>query len=254
MKKLKILLCGLLGISIITATMATGAAVEPTGVAGDLTDTASEETAAIVPYLVYPDADKDDPDIVCPEDYERIPCDDGVTFRSKVTKTPDLTALTPDEHNEYADGDFYIVEDVYVQKDEQPDASVNSASAWESETITVNRSIYQDPDKAHGSLLAEMIITAKFRWNGETAEVVGTPYCHTNIRSAGEEIIIAVRNKEVHYASDQGSNFLFGNKYAYVEYIVTLTYDLKSIGLGVIPMDYRLYVSVNRNRDMNTEN
>lgn len=234
MKRLRKLLGVLLGLSIITATAATSIA----------------ETMTI-----YEGADENDPDIVCPDGYERVPYDGGVAFRSKVTETPDLTALTPTEHNEYAEGDFYIVEDVYVQTDEPSDASVSATGGWEYSMVTVNHSIYDDSDKNYGTLYATMTVTAQFKWNGETAEVVGTPSYYTKITPDGEKRGITKKDKKKTQASDQGSNFLFGNKYAYVEYVVTLTYhfDLPSLS-GEFPIDFRLYVSMNRNGKMNTEN
>lgn len=232
MKNLRKLFGVLLGLSIIAATAVTGTA-----------DT-----------TIYLGASEDDPDIVCPEGYERIPYDGGVAFRSKITETADLTALTPDEHNEYFDGDFYIVDDIYVQTNEQTNTSVNSTSEWEYKTVTVNRSIYDESNKSYGTLYATMKVTAQFKWDGSTAKVVGTPNCTTTIESAGKALGLEKENKVISYCSDQGSNFLFGNKYAYVEYVVTISNIPKSSSSSsTTSKDFRLYVSMNRNGKQNTE-
>lgn len=233
-KKIRRLLGVLLGFSIMAATTAASNAES---------------------MFIHEGAAEDDPNIVCPDGYERVPYDGGVAFKSKVAEIPDLTVLTPVEHNEYMDGNFYIVDDIYVQTGEPTDLFVNNASEWEYKKVTVNRSIYDNPDKSYGTLFATMTITAQFKWNGETAWVVGDPNCYTKIESAGEKFIIDNTDKSKVSRSDQGSNFLFGNKFAYVEYIVTLTYHFDVSGFpDELPVDFRLYVSVNRNGSMNTEN
>lgn len=258
-KKFKKLLGVLLGLSIVTAMAATSAADgasgafnRPAGGVMEDNDDIAEETGGT--YFSCPYADENEADKLCPEGYERVPSDNGLKFKAKVTETSDLSALTPIEHNEYVDGDFYIVDEVYEQAGVPTDLYIINASEWEYKRVTVNRSIYQDPDKNHGTLLATMTVTVQFKWNGNTAWVVGDPYCNTKIEPAGQEFIKSKSNKEVAFASDQGSNFLFGNKYAYVEYIVTLTYHFGVSGLpDELPVDFRLYVSVNRNGSMNTE-
>lgn len=261
MKKLKTLLCCILGTSVILSVSAVsisaGAANNSSGVTGaagnaiETTSDKTETTAAIVTYISYQSADEDDPNIICPEGFERIPSDRGfITFRSKVTETPDLTALTPVQHNEYVSGDFYVVDDVYVQTGVPTDLVVYNTDEWEFKRVTINRSIYDDPTQTYGTLFATMTLTAEFKWNGETAYVVGTPSCKTNITTAGEKAIKDHVTKKVDYASDQGSNVLFGNKYAYVEYIETLTAE---VGSTVLPADFKLYVEVNKNGVMKTD-
>lgn len=238
MKKLKTLLCCLLGVSIMTATMVSSYA----------------ETLYIIA-----DVDENDPDIECPEGYERIPYEPPtcVAFRSIETKTPDLTELTPVETSEYINGDFYVVEDVYVTDEYTKEPAATAADSWEYKTVTVKHSIYEDPNKNYGTLVDTMTVTAQFKWNGATAMVVGTPSCYTTTESGGKNFMgteksIEHENIKTACASDQGSNFLFGNKYAYVEYIVRITYPI-NWGSSNLTADFRLYVSVNRNGSVNTE-
>lgn len=254
---MKKLLCCLLGISIITVTTATSGAAGVMIAADEPMDTAPEENGAFVSYFIDPYVDKDDPDIVCPEGFERIPCDRGVVFRSKATETPDLTKLTPVETSEYINGDFYVVEDVYVTDEYTKETATTAADSWEYKTVTVKHSIYEDPDKNYGTLVATMIVTAQFKWNGTTAMVVGTPSCYTTTEAGGKNFMGTGKSIEKYdiakdCRSDQGSNYFFGNKYAYVEYIVRITYPI-NLGSTNLSMDFRLYVSVNRNGKMNTE-
>lgn len=113
----------------------------------------------------------------------------------------------------------------YVQADEPTSASVNSI--WEYQTVTVKRSIYDNPDKTYGVLYATMVLTVEFRWNGTTAEVAGRPNYYTTKDTAGKNLEIST--KEVSYKSNQGGNFLWGNKYAYAEYVITISNFPKSL-------------------------
>lgn len=159
--------------------------------------------------------------------------------------------MTPSEHNEYVDDGFYIVDDIYVQADEPTSASVNSI--WEYQTVTVKRSIYDNPDKTYGVLYATMVLTVEFRWNGTTAEVVGRPNYYTTKDTAGKNLEIST--KEVSYKSNQGGNFLWGNKYAYAKYVITISNFPKSLNSSnTTSKDFRLYVERNRNGTPKTAN
>lgn len=191
---------------------------------------------------------------VCGDGYDCYPVGDaGWLYIDKEIETPNLSLLTPTEHSEYAEGDLYIVDDIYVQTCEPLNASVASTSGWEYKTITVNRSIYDNPSKNYGTLYATMTLTAQFKWDGTTSRVVGIPNYYTSKSTAGKSLEIST--KEVSYKSDQGANIIWGNKYAYAEYVITIENFPKSLdSFETTSKDFRLYVSVNRNGKMNTDN
>ncbi|MDE6726362.1 MAG: hypothetical protein K2J80_00310 [Oscillospiraceae bacterium] len=233
MRKLRKLLGVLLGISIIGTVAVTGSADSVVVIVDEFAKTK---------YIP-----------ICTEEDEQFTGftdrDEVVVLQDEKTQTLDLTALTPTEHNEYANGDFYIVEDIYVQTDDPMSASVSAADEWVNRTVTVKHLIYDDPKKNYGTLYATMVLTVKFEYNGTTARVVGIPdYCTYCDSSFGLDI----STKEVTYKSDQGSNF-WGNKYACAEYVVNISNFPKSLNSSnTTSKDFRLYVSMDRNGTMHT--
>lgn len=231
-KKFKTFLSGLLGISLVAAMAVTGVA-----------DSGSKEDGGN--YLIYPGADENDPDIVCPEGYERVPYigeSTGVTFKMKETEAPDFTALTPDKHNEYCENELYVSDDLYIQTDKT--SKTENGKVCEYKTVTLRRSIYNSPDKTDEALYAVMTTTAEFKWDGETARIIGSPNTKTVEGAAysGDEIWTKMWSSQ----SDQGSNAFFGNKYACAEYVTV-------IGKESSPKKFRIYISVNRNGELNVE-
>lgn len=176
---------------------------------------------------------------------------DVSVFRDKQTEAADLTGLTPEEHNEYFDGELYIVEDIYVSVDEPSSASTSAASEWESKKVTVQHAIFDNPSRNYGTLYATMSLTVKFEYNGTTTRVAGVPsYCTYHYSSYGLDI----STKEFSYKSDQGSNIFFGNKYAYAEHVINISNFPKSLNSSnTESRDFRLCVSMNRNGEMHTD-
>lgn len=160
----------------------------------------------------------------------------------------DVTEMTKIDHREYTQNGLYIVDDVYYSGASEltagdADALAVGDDVWVEGKVAIERSIYETPNANLGRHLATMYMGAEFEWNGETARVKdGTDYFYTVKESAGIKQGIVVNNKVRSVVNDQGSNFLFGNKYAYIEYVVTIkNYPGHSDG-----MDFRLYASVNR--------
>lgn len=177
--------------------------------------------------------------------------DNVVVFQDEETEIPDLTGLTPTEHNEYFDGDFFIVDDIYVHDCDSLTASVSATDEWNRTPVTVERSIYDNPDKNYGALYAKMVINVEFLWNGTTAKIANRPACY-----AYDYLYkLDMTTKVYSYKSDQGSNALFGNKYACVEYVINISNFPKSLNSSETESkDFRLYISMNRNGVRNVEN
>lgn len=158
------------------------------------------------------------------------------------TEAPDLTEMTMVDHREYVEDGLLIVDDVYY-KDADASVAAVGDDAWAKGSIAVNRSIYDDPYLNYGHLLATMTLSADFEWNGKTARVVeGSVYYDTKRESEGIKQGIETNTKWVNNVSDQGANSLFGNKYAYVEYVVTI----KNYPGSSSDKDFRLYIEMNR--------
>lgn len=167
----------------------------------------------------------------------------------------DVTEMTKIDHREYTQNGLFIVDDVYYAGADASELTAGDTAVlavgddvWVEGKVAIERSIYETPDANLGRHLATMYLGTEFEWNGNTARVKNdTDYSYTIRESAGINQGIKITNEFRTCADNQGSNFLLGNKYAYIEYTMTIkNYPGYSDGI-----DFRLYASVNRYGEKN---
>ena len=100
-------------------------------------------------------------------------------------------------------------------------------------------------------LYVTMNMTAKFKWDGETARIVGAPNCSFTRAAAGKDLDIMVKAKGC--GSGQGSNNWFGKKYAYAEYVIK-TDDFSLFAPKYATVDFRIWMDVNKNGELTIAN
>lgn len=133
---------------------------------------------------------------------------------------------------------FFIVDETFIKF--EPTALLNNE---ESAPVKRSRSVYANSDISYGKLLFIMWVEGTFYWNGNTARVSGARRWVDKYETDPK-----VTEKSFKSDSDQGSNFLFGNKYAYIEFIVQTENGVH------FTHDFRLWVDVNRKGDIHVDN
>lgn len=133
---------------------------------------------------------------------------------------------------------FLIIDRTYVENTPST-YSTNDANSG-SKTVKKSRSIYNNGSTS-GDLWVIMWASGKFSWNTEkdTATVTNAKgwYDLYDLPSIRE-----ITNTKTNYDSNQGATILggaLGNKYAYVEYILTMKNEFGAT------QDYKLWIDVN---------
>lgn len=128
---------------------------------------------------------------------------------------------------EYGPDDSCIVSKEYSS---DPFDSIKTRSSSGSKTTSRTKEYIQG-----GTLIITYWVSGTFTWDGETCTVSGASKGYTNSTAP------SVTSSELSSASDQGSNFGLGNKYAYAQHDISIkNYLGTTINLSA-------YVEVNRN-------
>lgn len=125
---------------------------------------------------------------------------------------------------------------VYQKSDEVGQYSVNSSRG--SKTIKVENDFIVSKTGTK-TLWATITIGGKFSWDSQNDTVTVTNVSHNVITNTGRFFQV-LNNPAVEYGDNQGANFLFGRKYAYIKKELTMTN-----GYANSQQTFSLYVDVN---------
>ena len=142
-----------------------------------------------------------------------------------------VDGMTLIEETETIEDGLRIVDKTYVSNVSNDTIPLNQPTF-----VTRERSIY-DTGSTYGTLLVQMCVGGTFTADGTTA-IVESAGKYNALSPAGKDSFVRV--KSFIYASDQGSNAFWGNKYAYVEEVIT-------VKINGVEKDFSLYLEVNRN-------
>ncbi len=130
---------------------------------------------------------------------------------------------------------FFIVERTYVEKTSE-DTAVQQDYKTFKKNVEKTKAVYRDPNLNYGDLMFMMYVGGTFESKSIDDIRVSNAYRDIKI----ENLFIGTYYFEKKFASESncGANFLFGHKYAYVEYIITVTTPNGNF-------DQRLWLDVN---------
>lgn len=165
---------------------------------------------------------------------------------SSALLTETVVAAEPDdegyvliaEEESIVDG-YSVVDRTYVM------SSISTQANGEgSDTIKKSRSIYKN-ESNYGDLIAIMWVQGYFKWSAsKDIATISNPKAWIDIYNNNYKIYDEEGYPK--YDSNQGATVLwglFGNKYAYIEYIINVE---NAFG---VPTKFRLYLDVNVNGD-----
>lgn len=166
---------------------------------------------------------------------EDVPTDLSSMTLAEEDISTDLSGMILVEETETFEDGLRIVDRTYIKGE----VSAYSETLSKPGYLVKERSIY-DTEGTYGTLLLTMRVSGMFTFDGESAYVTNSGRL-TRETKAGEGSF--VREIKFVSASDQGSNAFWGNKYAYVEYIIRAKINDEE-------KDFRLWLDVDRNGDV----